>query len=220
MEEIQQKFFQEVIANHVSSVKKILKKHPTFANIKDNDGETALIVVSRNGNISCLNNLIEAGADPNIQDHIGWTALMWASRYGHLPCVEALLEAGAQPNIYEYGWTALMLASERGRVSCVEALLKAGAQPDIQSDGGWTALMKASSRGNLSIVEALLKAGAQPNIKDHKGKTAYMLTDNQNIKHILKKYENIWSLMPMYIASYKNKLGLPIELVNKISKML
>ena len=145
-----------------------------------------------------------------------------ASQSGNIETLQKLLKEGIQPYIKDnlYDTTALMKASGNGHVFCVEALLQAGADPNIKDNGGWTALMIASYRGHISCVEALLRAGTNPNIKDDRRKTAYMLTTNQNIKTIIREYENIWSLIPMYIASSKNKLGLPIELVDKISKML
>lgn len=62
-------------------------------NEQDNDGWTALIAATWNGDIESIKLLINAGADINIQTKLGWTALKCASLKGFIEIIE-LLEKG------------------------------------------------------------------------------------------------------------------------------
>ena len=61
-----------------------------FAN---NNGDTALMIASRDGHLEAVRLLLEAGANEDIADTDGDTALMIASLHGYLEVVRLLLEA-------------------------------------------------------------------------------------------------------------------------------
>ena len=52
-------------------------------NIRNYDGETALIYASNNGRIDIVESLLRYGADPNIRNSYGETALIKASSCSH-----------------------------------------------------------------------------------------------------------------------------------------
>jgi hypothetical protein len=119
------------------------------------------------GQLGCVRELLEAGADVAQAAKDGWTALMAASRHGKLDCVRALLEAGADvAQADANGWTALIVACEHGLLECVYGLFSAGATVVQATQDGWTALMAASSQGQLDCVRALLEFNANPNQVD------------------------------------------------------
>ena len=83
-----------------------------------------LIDAARDGDLTEVERLLEAGADVNWHNEWGSTALMW----GYTKIVELLVIAGADVNLEDNGgMTALMWAIEYGNAEIVELLLNAGA---------------------------------------------------------------------------------------------
>ena len=96
------------------------------------NGETALMVASRSGNVDLVALLADRGANVNaVESWRGQTALMWAASEGHVDVVRLLIKHGA--NIHErskVGFTALLFAARQGQIDAAMALLDAGANPD------------------------------------------------------------------------------------------
>jgi len=92
---------------NLKKVKKILKEGKVQINKKDNHGNTALIMASREGRIKVVKYLLANGANINEKNNYGYTALIWASREGHIKIVKSLLANGADPTIRtnENHWT-------------------------------------------------------------------------------------------------------------------
>ena len=114
-------------------------------NIRDNEGNTGLILASiggrrhwrGSGRDDIIRLLILYGADPNIKNNYENTALMQASSKGHKEIAELLLDNGADPNIQnDSGNTALIYASNSGHTDIVELLLERGADPTIVNNKG------------------------------------------------------------------------------------
>ena len=100
-----------------------------IANVRDNDGKTALIHASYKNHLKVVQILIDAGADVDIQDNDGRTALMWASSNDNLEVVQELIKAGADVNIQNNeGWTALIYAKIYKNQEIIDLLKKAGAK--------------------------------------------------------------------------------------------
>ena len=70
----------------------------TDLNVTNDEGETALILVSSFGLLEIIMHLIKAGDDIDIADKSHSTALLSASKYGHIEVVEHLINAGADVN--------------------------------------------------------------------------------------------------------------------------
>lgn len=58
----------------------------------DNDGMTALMYASEDGNLGIVDLLIANGADVNAKDNNGWTALMFASFDDNLEVATLLIK--------------------------------------------------------------------------------------------------------------------------------
>lgn len=67
--------------------------------IQNENGITALMFASRNGNIDMVNTLIGYGANLNIQNHRNETALIDAIVYGHAHIMLNLIRRGADVHI-------------------------------------------------------------------------------------------------------------------------
>jgi ankyrin repeat protein len=154
----------------------ILVQKGVNLDVRDNDGNTALMIAFEAGNDKASKLLIDAGANLDIRDNTGKTALMLAAEKGEFDVVDALIVAGANLNIRDNaGKTALMLAAAKGLVDLVRILIVAKANLNIRDNDGKTALMLAAEEGRADVVEALIVAKADLNIRDNAGKTALML---------------------------------------------
>ena len=64
--------------------------------MRNEAGETALIIAAKRGNNYITSILLENGADFTYTDTAGYTALYYATANGNNDIVEKLLEAGAE----------------------------------------------------------------------------------------------------------------------------
>ncbi len=171
-------------------------------NIKNNSGETALMVAVKEGNLEMVEFLLEKDAAIGERDWLGYTALMFAAEKGHLKIAELLLENGADVNERNNeGETALVVAVFWENSGIAKLLLERDAAVNTISEDGWTALMYAAVRGDLGITKLLLKKGADIGIesKEEKiggtrikpwevksGKTALKIAEQQGNTEIVK----------------------------------
>ena len=95
---------------------------------------------ARNGHVSCLEALLDAGAPTSQPNQRGYTPLHYAAHQGFVPCVHALLDAGADVNarVHDTGWTPLHWAASRRRAACAAAIVKLGGDPLARADDGVT----------------------------------------------------------------------------------
>ena len=129
------------------------------------NGETALMKAASEGYDSCVQQLVEAGADVNLNDNESTTALMHAALAGKDGCLSALLESGADVNrANEKGDTALslvVLSESENFIKCFEILIAAGADVNMYKNTYTKPpLVIATEHNHLYYVERLLKAGA------------------------------------------------------------
>lgn len=88
-----------------------------------------LLDASRDGQLSIVKMLLDAGADVNALNKYGDTPLLWASYNGHNEVVKLLLIAGADANIKnKMGTSALIYASRRNYKEMLKLLKKYGAK--------------------------------------------------------------------------------------------
>ena len=129
----------------------------------------AVAYAAHYGHDTCLQAIIDAGADVNVRSKKSFTSLMWAAQSGHDKCLDILLRSGADANITNKSHeTALHFACECGdkgilsHVKCIEALIEAGADVNCASNIGVTPLITAAECSlSDNCVELLLKAGAE-----------------------------------------------------------
>lgn len=127
-------------------------KHPPPAPLG-----SALLVASRDANLTEMRRLIRLGAPVEARDtrrNLWFTPLSWAA-YGGIPAAcEMLLDAGASHAIDAAGRTPLALASWSGHLECAK-LLASSEQARLCDDQGWTPLMRAAAGGRSSCARLL-----------------------------------------------------------------
>src|SRR5262245_66680773 len=66
------------------------------ANVANEDGQTALMLAARAGNVAVAELLVQHGADVNRREHFhDQSAVMWAAAEGHADMVAFLVSRGA-----------------------------------------------------------------------------------------------------------------------------
>ena len=169
------------------------------------DGQTALMVVARGGNVAAAALLLERGADVNAsEERKGQTPLMWAVAQSHPPMTKLLLEHGAevdarstvnewermvtaeprQKNLMPGGFTPLLYAARQGCLECAKQLVAAGAEIDLTDPDGVTPLLSALLNAHFDTAKYLLEAGAKVNKWDFWGRTPlYAAVDFNTLPH-------------------------------------
>ncbi|MCL1876306.1 MAG: ankyrin repeat domain-containing protein [Synergistaceae bacterium] len=154
-------------------------KEGADVNVKNNNGDTPLIMVAEKGNPEAIDMLIQAGADVNAINSDGWTPLMTAALYNKDPEVlNTLVKRGADVNAKtDEGVTPLMMAAyDNKNPEVLNVLIQAGAEVNARNNEGWTALMAAADNNkNPDVLNTLIKAGADVNAKNDDGETPLYL---------------------------------------------
>jgi len=108
------------------------KPGSTIVNTKDfNNGEGAIHIVTKRGDVAYLNYLLANQADPNLRDNKGETAMLIAAGNGRTDILEILKKAGANVNLANSsGETPLIRAVQHRDLATVRTLLAEKADPD------------------------------------------------------------------------------------------
>ena len=161
-------------------------------NVAAMEGDTPLILASRQGDLKTVKTLLTSGVDVNATNAKDFTALMVASQQGHVEIIKALA-TNKKLDLEAMNWnsdTALMIAVQNNRLEAVKALLDIGANPN-SAKAGMTVLIAASYGGNAEIVRALLEAGADANMVDENNESALDVAINTNkpaVVAVLREY--------------------------------
>jgi len=130
-------------------------------NARNEDGQTALMMLSEKVTSEIVWDLVNAGAKVNLHDKDGDTALISTAEENNVEALKALLDAGAKVDASNKdGETALMKAAANGLVNNVRALILAGADVNARDKEGKTALMQANSNSESAVARLLKAHGA------------------------------------------------------------
>jgi ankyrin repeat protein len=134
----------------------LVKQPKSNLNVRNANGESALMLVCLKGNLSLAKLLISRQADIN---HPGWSPLHYAATGGHVEVIQLLLDESAyidaeSPN----GTTPLMMAARYGSAKAVQLLIDEGADILLKNQLGLTALDFAVQGSRPDAQEMLTRA--------------------------------------------------------------
>ncbi|CDP06622.1 unnamed protein product [Coffea canephora] len=180
-------------ANGQNQVLSMLLDRSFHPDVLNRHKQTPLMLAAMHGKHSCVERLIQAGANILMFDSVnGRTCLHYAAYYGHSDCLQSILSAAnTSPVAQSWGFarflnirdgngaTPLHLAARQRRAECVRLLLSKGALVCASTGGyscpGSTPLHLAARGGSLECVRELLAWGADRLQRDLSGRIPYMV---------------------------------------------
>ncbi|KAM1115636.1 hypothetical protein TB2_006157 [Malus domestica] len=180
-------------ANGQIKILSMLLKRSVNPDALNRHKQTPLMLAAMHGKISCVQKLLEAGANVLMFDSLnGRTCLHYAAYYGHSGCLQAIVSAArSSPVSVSWGFarfvnirdgkgaTPLHLAARRSRPECVHILLDNGALVSASTGRygfpGSTPLHLAASGGSLDCIRGLLAWGADRVQRDSSGRIPYIV---------------------------------------------
>ena len=172
-----------------------LGKKGTSAIKLDPTGTTALHTACLNGNVGCLDILLEEQPDLSVVNKSGCSPLHVAARSGNTECVKRILQHKVHVGTQDgRKMTALHHAAAKGHKVCVELLVNNSAPLNGKDKDGRTPLLMAIQGAHEDVVKLLLERGAKVNIADNSKKTALMYASllglSKNVEMLLKRGAN------------------------------
>jgi ankyrin repeat protein len=178
-------------------------------NIKNDNGDTALMCAAYNGKLDVVKYLAgNPRVDISAKNNYGNTALMMAARNGKLDVVKYLAE---DPRVdikakSNYGNTALMMAARDGKLDVVKYLAEdQRVDVNAKNNKGNTALMMAARDGKLDVVKYLAEnPKVEINLTNKQHQTAENLAISEKhdeiAKYLSKKSEEA------FLKEFKNPI--------------
>lgn len=127
-------------------------------NVRNEKGNTPLIISSSVGDIPAVQALMSYGADVNAANNDGNTSLIYAARYNQPLVIQELLKPYSLVAPLDVdmqnkrGETALYWAASKGYEEAVLRLLAAGATPSIATKAGLTPLQAAEKNKRAKVI--------------------------------------------------------------------
>ncbi|XP_029472655.1 ankyrin repeat, SAM and basic leucine zipper domain-containing protein 1 isoform X2 [Rhinatrema bivittatum] len=156
--------------------------------LQTEDKEESLKKALTVGNVTLVEQLLDAGVNVESRFQFGWTPLMYAASVANLELVRILLGRGANASFDKDKYTVLMAAcsahsSEEKIVKCVELLLSRNANPNVACRKRMTPVMMAAREGYAQVVALLVAHAAEINVQDENGYTALTWAASQGHKN-------------------------------------
>lgn len=148
--------------NNKLGIVHMLLKFGASYEISSIEGDTALMIASRRGDVQALEMMISSGIrNINKQHQNGYAALHYALDCGRLDIAQTLLDNGAcfYP-IENEQFPAFIIAASKGYNNIVTWMLEHGVDIDMSTQNGETALYSAIYYQHFATAQILLDAGA------------------------------------------------------------
>ena len=130
--------------------------HGLPPNLRNDKGDSLLMLSAYNENEPVVRLLLERGADPDLANDKGQTPLAGVIFKGNIAIMTMLVEHGAAIDGPSDGARSpLMVAAMFDRCDMVEVLLQRGADPDARDAAGLSASDFARSMGAARAIETI-----------------------------------------------------------------
>lgn len=137
------------------------------ANIRNDKGDSLLMLASYHGAVPLVTIVLQHGGDPELVNDRGQTPLAAAAFKGDLAVMEALLAGGADVNgCGPDRRTALFTAAMFDRTDAVALLLGHGAMPDWRDVHGLSAADAARLMGATETPDQLVRDAGPPTVRE------------------------------------------------------
>src|SRR6185437_7278456 len=145
------------------------------ADLKDQRGQTPLMIAAAFGSLDAMKFLIAEGASVKAESDAGITALHWCT--GDIDKVRLLLDQGADVNKATLlGRTPLLVAAATsGTLETIQLLVQKGADINAADTSGYTPLIAAASIDNAEAAKLFIDRGASVNAENKSGDIATAL---------------------------------------------
>lgn len=112
------------------------------------------------GDMSTVQNFLDAGTDVHLRGWGGRTPIFTAVVSGQTALIRMLLDRGGDVNITKWAGNAtLHTAIDNGHIETAKLLLNEGARLDARNPRGWVPVAEAASPGRINILELMLDMG-------------------------------------------------------------
>jgi uncharacterized protein len=130
------------------------------ANLRNDKGDSLLMLAAYNGQEDAARVILEAGGDPELANDRGQTPLAGAAFKNDLAIARLLIQHGAAVDgVGDGSRTALMTAAMFDRIEMVDLLLQHGADPGRRDASGQSAADMARAMGAQATPAQLDAAG-------------------------------------------------------------
>ena len=209
---------------HRNIAEYLLTKAECNPNVQDNDGNTPLHIICRNGHLERVKLIVETSTvrvDPNLTNRNKQTALYLACEYGHRNIAEYLLtKAECNPNVQDiHGNTPLHINIGKGKLEWVKSIFETSTvsiDPDVSNNHNQTALHIACEYGHRDIAEYLLThTTCNPNVQNIHGNTPLHFASRKGHLECVKLIveTNTISIDPN-LTNKKNQTALHLASIN------
>lgn len=156
-------FFSIVESGNVSLLPDVMAKiceQGFDVNLRNEFGETALVVAAKSGHLAVAEFLLENGSDVRLASNNGYAAIHYAVENNYLAVVSALLnkdceivnDTSEQLNL----WTPLHFAASNDNFEIAQELIVKGADVNRETNLGYKALVLTSDEGIRTLLQSQL----------------------------------------------------------------
>lgn len=203
-----QTFFKAVVDNQPNLVRSLVQMGIPI-DVRNQVGNTALIVASEKNLPEIVRVLLELGADYNILNGKRYqSAIGLATDVGSYDSVKMLLDTGINPDLTGRGFfTPLFDAISNDYTQIAKLLLEAGANPNGVSPNLIKPLERAVERNNLEIAQLLVEKGAYTDIRFrniHREGPLLILAVSENLTEMVEYLLTLPGISPNVVDSLGN----------------
>ncbi|KAK7422547.1 hypothetical protein QQX98_001570 [Neonectria punicea] len=155
----------------------VVGERPIDVNAADSEGDTALMIASRTGNVTLVRWLLSHDADINALDNFNRSAIYWAVYHIQPLVVEELLKSQPKLDVSISETqepilnTAIGEPTGEGTPTVVRLLLNAGANTNLVNHRECSSITVAAAGDNTDVAKMVIDKGVNVNQRDLSGLT-------------------------------------------------